>query len=171
MFEDPEQRAFAIGVWATSFVLGAAIGSLAGGFLLEFFWWGSVFLLAMPVMALLLVLGPVLLPEYRDPGAGRLDLISAAMSLVAVVLVIYGLKQIVQDGVVTRSHYLGGVRRKRPVRAQAVQAGRPSDRPPALSGTGVRHLAFRVPAQHLRDSRHLLLRRPVPPTRAPALAA
>jgi DHA2 family multidrug resistance protein-like MFS transporter len=99
MFENPEQRAFAIGVWATSFALGAAIGPLAGGFLLEFFWWGSVFLLAVPVMALLLVLGPVLLPEYRDPGAGRLDLISAAMSLVAVVLMIYGLKQIVQDGV------------------------------------------------------------------------
>ena len=56
--------------------------------LLEYFWWGSVFLLAVPVMLLLLVLGPVLLPEYRDPGAGRLDLISAAISLVAVVLIV-----------------------------------------------------------------------------------
>jgi MFS transporter, DHA2 family, multidrug resistance protein len=99
MFVNTEQRAFAIGVWATSFAVGAAIGPLAGGFLLEFFWWRSVFLLAVPVMLLLLVLGPVLLPEYRDPGAGRLDLISAAISLVAVVLMIYGLKQIVQDGV------------------------------------------------------------------------
>ena len=78
MFLDPDQRAFAIGVWATSFAAGAAIGPLAGG-VLEFFWWGSMFLLAVPVMALLLVLGPVLLPECRDPGAGRLDLISAAM--------------------------------------------------------------------------------------------
>ncbi|HYQ84327.1 MAG TPA: MFS transporter, partial [Rubrobacter sp.] len=92
MFVNTEQRAFAIGIWATSFAVGAAIGPLAGGFLLEFFWWGSDFLLAVPVMALLLVLGPVLLPEYRDPGAGRLDLISAAMSLVAVVLVIHGLR-------------------------------------------------------------------------------
>jgi DHA2 family multidrug resistance protein-like MFS transporter len=79
MFLDPDQRAIAIGVWATSFAAGAAIGPLAGGVLLEFFWWGSVFLLAVPVMALLLVLGPLLLPEFRDPGAGRLDLISAAM--------------------------------------------------------------------------------------------
>jgi DHA2 family multidrug resistance protein-like MFS transporter len=98
MFLDPDQRAFAIGVWATSFAAGAAIGPLAGGVLLEFFWWGSVFLLAVPVMALLLVLGPVLLPEFRDPEAGRLDLISAAMSLAAVLAVIYGLKQIAQDG-------------------------------------------------------------------------
>ena len=79
MFLDTDQRTIAIGVWATSFAAGAAIGPLAGGVLLEFFWWGSVFLLAVPVMALLLVLGPLLLPEFRDPGAGRLDLISAAM--------------------------------------------------------------------------------------------
>jgi MFS transporter, DHA2 family, multidrug resistance protein len=79
MFLDPDQRTIAIGVWATSFAAGAAIGPLAGGVLLEFFWWGSVFLLAVPVMALLLVLGPLLLPEFRDPGAGRLGLISAAM--------------------------------------------------------------------------------------------
>ena len=98
MFQEPAQRAFAIGVWATSFSVGAAIGPLAGGMLLEFFWWGSVFLLAVPVMVLLLVLGPVLLPEYRDPEAGRLDLLSAALSLVAVLAVIYGLKQSAQDG-------------------------------------------------------------------------
>src|SRR5919112_5144109 len=90
MFLDPAQRAFAIGVWATSFSAGAALGPLAGGLMLEFFWWGSVFLLAVPVMTLLLVLGPVLLPEFRDPGAGRLDLVSAAMSLVTVLAVIYG---------------------------------------------------------------------------------
>jgi MFS transporter, DHA2 family, multidrug resistance protein len=99
MFLDPDQRAFAIGVWATSFSAGAAIGPLAGGLLLDFFWWGSVFLLAVPVMALLLVLGPVLLPEFRDPEAGTPDVASAAMSLSAVLAVIYGLKQVAQDGV------------------------------------------------------------------------
>jgi DHA2 family multidrug resistance protein-like MFS transporter len=81
MFGNRDERAFAIGVWATSFAAGPAIGPLAGGVLLEFFWWGSVFLLAVPVMALLLVLGPVLLPEFRDPEAGWLDLPSAALSL------------------------------------------------------------------------------------------
>jgi DHA2 family multidrug resistance protein-like MFS transporter len=99
MFHDPRQRTFAIGVWITSYSAGGAIGPLLGGVMLEFFWWGSVFLLAVPVMVLLLILGPILLPEFRDPDAGRLDLFSAALSLVSVLAVIYGLKQIVQDGV------------------------------------------------------------------------
>jgi len=98
MFLDPDQRTFAIGVWATSFSAGAALGPLAGGALLQFFWWGSVFLVAVPVMALLLMLGPALLPDSRDPEAGRLDLSSAVLSLVAVLAVIYGLKQVAQEG-------------------------------------------------------------------------
>ena len=67
MFQDPRQRAVAIGVWISAFSAGSAIGPVLGGVLLENFWWGSVFLLALPVMALLLVLGPIVLPEYRDP--------------------------------------------------------------------------------------------------------
>jgi DHA2 family multidrug resistance protein-like MFS transporter len=98
MFLDPQQRTVAIGLWITSFSVGAAIGPLLGGLVLEFFWWGAVFLLAVPVMALLLALGPRLLPEYRDPEAGRPDLPSAALSLAAVLAVIFGLKQIAQDG-------------------------------------------------------------------------
>src|SRR5687768_2441593 len=70
MFIDPGQRTFAIGVWVTSYSVGGAIGPLLGGILLEYFWWGSVFLLGVPIMVLLLVLGPVLLPEFRDPNAG-----------------------------------------------------------------------------------------------------
>ena len=94
MFLDPRERTFAIGVWIASFSAGGAIGPLLGGLLLEHFWWGSVFLLNLPVMILLLALGPMLLPEYRDPNAGRLDLISAALSLVAVLVVIFGIKKI-----------------------------------------------------------------------------
>jgi MFS transporter, DHA2 family, multidrug resistance protein len=98
MFGDPRQRTAAISVWITSFSVGGAIGPLIGGVLLEWFWWGSVFLLAVPVMALLLVLGPLLLPEFRDPRAGRPDLISTALSVAAVLAVVYGLKQLARDG-------------------------------------------------------------------------
>ncbi len=98
MFLDPRQRTVAIGVWVTSFSAGAAAGPLLGGLLLHFFWWGSVFLIAVPVMALLLVLGPVLLPESRNPGAGHFDLLSAALSLVAVLALVYGVKELAQDG-------------------------------------------------------------------------
>jgi DHA2 family multidrug resistance protein-like MFS transporter len=98
MFLDQQQRTVAIGVWISSYSAGAAIGPLVGGILLEHFWWGSVFLIGVPVMLLLLLVGPTLLPEYRDPEAGRIDLLSAVQSLVSVLLAIFGLKQIAQDG-------------------------------------------------------------------------
>ena len=98
MFQDPKQRSVAIGFWIGSFSAGSAIGPVLGGAMLELFWWGSVFLLALPVMAALLLLGPRVLPEYKDPDAGRLDVVSAAMSVLAVLGVIFGLKEIAQDG-------------------------------------------------------------------------
>jgi DHA2 family multidrug resistance protein-like MFS transporter len=98
MFHDSAQRTTAIGVWITSYSVGGAIGPLIGGVLLSHFWWGSVFLISVPVMLLLLVVGPMLLPEFRDPEAGRIDVLSAALSLAAVLLVIYGIKQFAQGG-------------------------------------------------------------------------
>jgi MFS transporter, DHA2 family, multidrug resistance protein len=99
MFLDARQRTVAIGVWVACFSAGATLGPLIGGVLLHYFWWGSVFLLAVPGMVLLLLIGPALLPEFRDPNAGRLDLISAAQSLVAVLSLIYGVKHIAEQGV------------------------------------------------------------------------
>ena len=98
MFEDPQERTIAIGVWISSFSAGAAIGPVVGGVLLQWFWWGSVFLVAVPVMVLLLVLAPILLPEYRDPNAGRIDFPSAVLSLAAVLSLVFGLKEMAQDG-------------------------------------------------------------------------
>jgi DHA2 family multidrug resistance protein-like MFS transporter len=101
MFHDPRQRTTAIAIWITSFSAGAAIGPVLGGVVLEFFWWGAVFLLNVPVMVGLLVLGPRLLPEYRDPDAGPADLPSAALSLAAMLALVYGLKRVAQDGPTT----------------------------------------------------------------------
>ena len=98
MFRDAQERTFAIGVWVTSYSIGGAIGPLLGGVVLQYFWWGAVFLLGVPVMALLLVVGPRLLPEYRDPNAKPLDLLSAGLSLIGVLLVIFGLKRVAEHG-------------------------------------------------------------------------
>ncbi len=98
MFLDPGERTLAIGVWVTSYSVGGALGPILGGIVLQHFWWGSAFLIGVPVMVLLLIVGPTLLPEFKDPEAGRLDISSAALSLVAVLLVIYGLKRFAADG-------------------------------------------------------------------------
>jgi DHA2 family multidrug resistance protein-like MFS transporter len=98
MFQDPGQRTRAIAIWISAFSAGSAIGPVVGGVLLENFWWGSVFLVSLPVMIALLVLGPIVLPEYKDPDAGRLDLTSAGMSIVSVLAVIFGLKEIASHG-------------------------------------------------------------------------
>ncbi|KAA2262601.1 MFS transporter [Solihabitans fulvus] len=98
MFRDDRQRGKAIAIWATSQFAGGAAGPVLAGFLLAHFWWGSVFLVAVPAMGLLLIVGPRVLPEFRSPAAGRLDLLSVGQSLVAVLLMVYGLKQLTVQG-------------------------------------------------------------------------
>jgi DHA2 family multidrug resistance protein-like MFS transporter len=99
LFQDPKQRASAVGIWGGCFLVGAIVGPIVGGFMLERFWWGSVFLLGVPAMVLLLAVGPRLLPEYRDPNAGRLDPTSVALSLAALLSIIFGLKELAKSGV------------------------------------------------------------------------
>jgi DHA2 family multidrug resistance protein-like MFS transporter len=98
MFRDPRQRGLAIGIWATCLLAGIAIGPVIGGVLLELFWWGSVFLMGVPVMVILLVAAPLLLPEYRAGRSGRLDLLSVGLSLAAILLTVYGLKELAKAG-------------------------------------------------------------------------
>src|SRR5688572_5447457 len=106
MFHDESQRQFAIGVWIASFSVGGAIGPLVGGVILQYFAWGTVFLVAVPVMAALLVLGPMLLPEYKDPNAGKLDPASVVLSLFAVLSTIYALKHLAEFGATARAFAL-----------------------------------------------------------------
>jgi len=98
MFRDERERTFAVSVWIASFSLGGTIGPAVGGLILAHFWWGAVFLAPIPAMALLLVLGPLLLPEHRNPNGGRLDLISAILSLAAVLPAISGIKRAAEGG-------------------------------------------------------------------------
>jgi len=98
MFHDERERTFAVSVWVASFSFGGAIGPVVGGALIGFFWWGAVFLAPIPVMALLLLFGPRLLPEHKNPDAGRIDLLSAVLTLAAVLPVIYGIKRTAEGG-------------------------------------------------------------------------
>jgi DHA2 family multidrug resistance protein-like MFS transporter len=98
MFRDEKQRGSAIAIWTSCFIGGIALGPVLGGVLLDTFWWGSAFLIGVPVMAVLLVVGPRVLPEFRDPNAGRLDLTSVALYLAAVLPAIYGFKEIARNG-------------------------------------------------------------------------
>ncbi|MFP8961222.1 MFS transporter [Streptomyces nanhaiensis] len=98
MFADQRRRSLAIGIWATSFALGMALGPVVGGVMLDHFWWGSVFLLAVPVAIVLLVAAPLLIPEYRAPHSGRFDLLGVALSLTAILPVIYAVKRFAEDG-------------------------------------------------------------------------
>ncbi|KNA92896.1 MFS transporter [Gordonia sp. w5E2] len=98
MFPDPRQRAVAIGVWATLFAGGMAAGPIVGGVLVDSLWWGAAFLVAVPIAIVVLLLGRAVLPEYRDPGGGRIDLISVALSLTAILPIIYAIKHIAGHG-------------------------------------------------------------------------
>lgn len=98
IFRDEGQRGTAVSIWSAALVGGVALGPVLSGLLLERFWWGSVFLINVPAMVLLLVLGPILLPEFRASRSGRFDLFSAVLSLAAVLPVIYGIKETAKYG-------------------------------------------------------------------------
>ncbi|MEV5965204.1 MFS transporter [Kribbella sp. NPDC051952] len=98
MFHDAGQRSKAIAFWSAVMMGGITLGPVLGGFLLEHFWWGSVFLINTPAMLLLLVLAPMLLPEFKAPAGGRFDLIGSVLSLAAVLPVIWGIKELAANG-------------------------------------------------------------------------
>ncbi|WP_159942700.1 MULTISPECIES: MFS transporter [unclassified Nocardiopsis] len=98
IFLDPRQRLLAIALWGSGFSGGAALGPILGGWLLEHFFWGSVFLINLPVMALLLVLLPLLVRESRNPEPGRLDPLSVVLSMAAMLPAVYGIKKLATEG-------------------------------------------------------------------------
>jgi MFS transporter, DHA2 family, multidrug resistance protein len=99
LFLNARERSVAVGIWAAVFSAGTALGPVVGGLLLEHFWWGSVFLINVPVIVVLLVGGVVLLPEMRDPTPGPWDLPSVGLSLVGMLGLVYALKEGLHDGV------------------------------------------------------------------------
>ncbi|MEV6829916.1 MFS transporter [Amycolatopsis sp. NPDC051102] len=98
LFADPRERTRAIAIWSAGSGGGIALGPLVGGVLLEHYWWGSVFLINVPVVVVFLIAGAWLLPESRDPAPGRFDLLSAGLSLAAIVPLVYAVKHAVSAG-------------------------------------------------------------------------
>ncbi|MFE3449900.1 MFS transporter [Nonomuraea sp. NPDC059194] len=99
LFTDPKERATALGIWSAMAALGAALGPILGGLLLEMFSWHAAFLVNVPVMALAIVAGLVLLPESRNPNPGRWDALGTVLSIAGMVALVYGIKHFgVTDG-------------------------------------------------------------------------
>ncbi|MEV6575283.1 MFS transporter [Streptomyces sp. NPDC051577] len=98
IFHDPRERSLAIGIWGATASAGAAVGPVVGGALLQHFWWGSVFLINLPVMIVLVIVGIKLLPESKNPVAGPWDLVSVALSLVGIIAVVYAVKEAATHG-------------------------------------------------------------------------
>ncbi|MEU6552600.1 MFS transporter [Streptomyces sp. NPDC046915] len=98
LFHDPRERSLAVGIWGATASAGTAVGPIVGGFLLEHFWWGSVFLINLPVMAVLVLVGIRTLPESRNPDPGPWDLISVVLSLVGMIALVYAVKEAATHG-------------------------------------------------------------------------
>ncbi|ASR36008.1 MFS transporter [Prauserella marina] len=98
LFPDERQRRVAVGAWTTAFTGGAVAGPIVGGILLENFWWGSVFLINIPVMLMLLLVVPFLVPESARSSHAGFDLAGAATSLVAILALVFAVKNLTEHG-------------------------------------------------------------------------
>lgn len=175
LFHDERQRRVAVSLWSAGLMGGVALGPAVGGLMLDAFWWGSVFLLAVPVMALVLVTAPFVLPEFRDPAPGRIDGVSVVLSLVAILPLVYGLKDAAKNGLqgatpfVLAAGLLAGwlfVRRQRRLEAPLLDLGLFRHRAFSVGLTALLLVSMIMGAFGLLFAQYLQLVRDMPPTQA-----
>ncbi|WP_430542681.1 MFS transporter [Streptomyces iconiensis] len=109
LFPDPKQRARAIGIFAATFAAGFAVGPVVGGLLLNHFWWGSVFLINLPVVAVFLSFAKVLLKDVRETHPGKVDALSVFLSAVGILLAVYSVKVAAAEGFSAQQMVVGVV--------------------------------------------------------------
>ncbi|GAB1816872.1 MFS transporter [Herbidospora sp. RD11066] len=109
VFTDAKERTTAVGSWSSVSALGFAIGPVVGGAFLDHFWWGSVFLINVPITIALVVGGALVLPESRNPRPGRLDVVSIPLSIVGVVAIVYAIKVAAHDGIADPAVWISAV--------------------------------------------------------------
>ncbi|WP_328400184.1 MFS transporter [Nocardia sp. NBC_00403] len=107
LFPNARERAAAIGVWTAFFAGGSAVGPILGGLLLHHFWWGSVFLINIPVLLILLAFGPFLLPEHRAGVLGPLDIPSVVLSIGGILPMVYAVKHLAAEGLDVKALAIG----------------------------------------------------------------
>ena len=138
----PDERTKAIAIWASVTGAAGAIGPVASGWLLGHFWYGSVFLVNVPILLTALVAGWFLVPKSKDPEQGQLDPVGAVLSIIGIVALVYGLIQAPQDGLGQRldaRRVRRGRRRAHPVRAVGAAGRRAHARHPLLQEPGLQH--------------------------------
>ncbi|MGB3302357.1 MFS transporter [Gordonia sp. (in: high G+C Gram-positive bacteria)] len=107
MFPDGRSRARAIGIWTSAFAGGAALGPVIGGMLLHHYWWGVVFLINVPVLAILFAVGPFVLPEYHSPSSEPFDVIGVLLSMLGLLPAVYSVKSLATEGLSTAAVITG----------------------------------------------------------------
>ena len=169
-----EERGRAIGIWAGVSGLGIGIGPVVGGWLLTHFWWGSVFLVNVPVVIFALIAGRLIIPNSKDPSAPRLDPVGASLSIVGLVSLVFGIIEAPSHGwtdpLILAAFGIALMHADRVHRVGTPE--RPPDaRPGVLQEPAIHRREHLGDARVLRPLRIAVLPDPVPPVRPGLLRA
>ena len=169
VFTDPRERALAIGIWAATAGLGVALGPVVGGVLLDHFWWGSIFIVNVPLTVVAIVAGPALVPESRDPVRRRIDWPGAALSGVGLLALVWAIIEAPSEGWTSAPVLAGGAVAAVALGAFVAWQRRAAE--PLLDVRLFRDARFTAASTHRHGAVLRALRVPLPGDAVPAVRA